>query len=169
MRGKVFRRTRHGGGVLLLLVPGKLALLAASAVTVLAVVALRPPALTEGSASRFVIAAVASGTVAPGAAVPVDLLLTNPNPVRLAVTNLTARIDGVRTDSSCTPQDFAVTQFSGRYGFVVAANATRTLSELGLDAAAWPHVQLVNRPANQDGCKGATIVFRLSGSAVGVR
>jgi len=50
-----------------------------------------------------------------------------------------------------------VTQYNGRYPMVVPGSSTVTLSGLGVASARWPQIQLVDRPFNQDGCKGATV------------
>ena len=100
-----------------------------------------------------------------------DLTLTNPNGVALAITRLTVRVSDVRVTNGrglCTRADFEVHQFSGAYGFVVSASHTATLTELGIPGEYWPRLVMINRPVNQDGCKRAAITLSFRGRTVGV-
>jgi len=42
---------------------------------------------------------------------------------------------------------------------------TKTLSQLGYTGAQLPSIRMLDRPLNQDGCRGATLNFTYSGSA----
>ena len=102
---------------------------------------------------------------------PLDLSLTNPNDSAMSVTDLRVRVQKVSAPNAdaahpCAAGDFAVAQGSSSRKITLAARATRTLSNLGLPRASWPHVGMLNRPANQDGCKGAslTLAYTASGS-----
>jgi hypothetical protein len=64
----------------------------------------------------------------------------------------------------CAISDFAVTQFSGVYPFLIP-HGTSSLQSLGFAATTWPRIRLLNRPVNQDGCKGATITLSFSGAS----
>ena len=68
---------------------------------------------------------------------------------------------------SCSAADFAVTQFSGSFDFVLPASATRTLAELGIPTSAWPSVTMLDRPINQDGCKNASLKLGFGGTSIG--
>ena len=66
----------------------------------------------------FRIRGRASGRLAPGRSVPVDLVLTNPHAFPVSVMSLTLRVRSIRAPHAdaghpCTLGDFAVTQYSG--------------------------------------------------------
>lgn len=120
--------------------------------------------------TNFSISGDLSGVLEPGLTVPLDLVLTNPGPVGLTVSSLevgVAGVDAPLADATypCTVEDFSVTQFSGVYGFTLPASSTSSLSGLGLPPEEWPGVTMVNRPVNQNGCKGATVEFDFTGTA----
>ena len=76
--------------------------------------------------------------------------------LQIAVTSVTApRADPAHP---CGPADFAVVPYTGQ-PLMVPPGPERTLAELGVPAAQWPHLAMVDRVANQDGCKDATIGF----------
>ena len=106
--------------------------------------------------------------VAPGVAPkPLELSITNPNNQPLPITNLTVVVKGTST-SGCVASDYAVTQFSGAYPVTIPANATASLSSLGIPSTQWPTLAFNNKPAvNQNACKGATVALSFSGSAEG--
>jgi hypothetical protein len=62
------------------------------------------------------------------------------------------------TDSGAV-HDFTVDQTSSGLEITVAARATSALSNLGVSSAKQPHVGMLNRPANQDGCRGASLTL----------
>ena len=64
-----------------------------------------------------------------------------------------------------TPRDSPIQQFAGAYPFKLAASRTRSLTDLGFPQSQWPQVGMVNRPVNQDGCKGATVTLKYTGTA----
>lgn len=106
----------------------------------------------------------------PGGSAPLDLTVTNPLDTDLGVSRLIVEIDEVdapnATESEpCQLDDFAVVQLAVDDELVVEAGATVTLTELGVPREAWPHVQMLGKDRNQDGCKNAT--FSLAFSAVG--
>jgi hypothetical protein len=112
--------------------------------------------------------------LAPGISRPLDLTITNPNKKALSVTNLTVTVQSVaRTpfavshSQPCTPSDYAVTQYGGSYPLTVPGSSSAPLSSLGVTSSAQPKVAMLNRPVNQDGCKGATLTLAYSGSGQG--
>jgi hypothetical protein len=115
-----------------------------------------------------------SGTVAglqPGAPAAIDLVLRNPSAQNLSVTGLTVIAKSVSAPQSttqlpCTLADFSMGQYSGTYPLALPASSTRTLSSLGVPSARRPQVTLINRPLNQDGCQGASVVLTYSGQGV---
>jgi hypothetical protein len=117
----------------------------------------------------FTIAGSA-GDLEPGVARSLNLAITNPNRQGLLVTWLTVSIQRVSAPNAtaalpCTVADFAVRQFSGDYPLAVPASSTRTLSALGTPGSQRPQVTLVDRPLDQDGCKGASLVLGYGGMA----
>lgn len=120
------------------------------------------------SPPAFGISGALASMPVPGTIVPVVVSLTNPHAFPIVVSGLSVRLDritgqGVRR---CGPADFAVHQFSGEYGFVLGALRTSTLSQLGLRPPAWPQVAMLDRPVNQDGCKGVHLTLSITGTAV---
>ena len=63
----------------------------------------------------------------------------------------------------CTGADFALTQFSGAYPFYVPQGSS-SLSSLGFGTGTWPTLRLIDRPLNQDGCRGASIHVAYEGT-----
>ena len=125
------------------------------------------------TAKNFTISGSLSG-LAPGLSRPLNLTVTNPNNKALSVTNLTVTIQNVTRTSTavannlpCGTTDYAVTQYSGPYPLTIPANGSASLSDLGVPSSAWPKVTLIDRPVNQDGCKGATLALAYSGSGQG--
>jgi hypothetical protein len=128
--------------------------------------------VAEPETRSFTISGTLPRLLAPGIAAPLDLVLTNPHPDDLAISNLRTEltaVDAPQADAAhpCTTDDFAVTQFSGSYGFEVASATTASLSDLGIPESLWPRVAMVDRPVNQDGCKGASLALGFTGTGTG--
>ena len=126
------------------------------------------------SGKEFTIAGSAQTPLAPGVTAPLALALTNPNKKPIAVSNLTVTVTSVtRTPSAvaagraCSTADYQVRQYGGPYPLTVAGSSTLTLAQLGVAQSGWPALTLLDRPVNQDGCKGATVSLAYSGSAQG--
>ena len=123
-----------------------------------------------GGGLPFAISGNADGALYPGsAAVYMNLSLTNPNSVTIYVTSLTVALSISATHSGpnpCTPSDFDVThlQYTGGYPIVLPPG-TKTLSQLGYTQFQQPSIRMLDRPLNQDACKGATLNFTYTGSA----
>jgi hypothetical protein len=112
--------------------------------------------------SRFTVAVTPAGLLAPQHDLPLDLVLTNPDAGALQVGHLAVSITAVRAPEAdaahpCTVADFAIIPFSGAYGFTLPGSRSARLSALGIPAARWPRLAMINRPVNQDGCKHATL------------
>jgi hypothetical protein len=110
------------------------------------------------------------GPLWPGTSQAVDLALTNPNSQAIAINRLTVSIQEVsalRASSAlpCSAADFSVSQFSGAYPLSVPAHATVHLSDLGVEAVRGPQLRMLDRPVNQDGCRGATVTLAYAGTA----
>src|SRR5207237_210490 len=65
----------------------------------------------------------------------------------------------------CAASDFATTPLAPSSGIVVPARATVRLSALGIDPSRWPHLTMLERLADQDGCKGAALRLSYTGAA----
>jgi hypothetical protein len=114
------------------------------------------------------------GLLGPGASRPIDLVISNPNSRRLAVTHLTVTVRSVtRTgwavarNLPCGTEDYAVRQYSGAYPLGITARGRASLSGLHVATSAWPAVSMLDRRVNQDGCKGATLGLAYAGSGQG--
>jgi hypothetical protein len=110
--------------------------------------------------------------VSPGVTVPLDLTFTNPHDTVVSITTLTVAVDGVDAPNSdaihaCPLDDFTVDQAPLDLRITLAARATNSLSDLGLPPHMWPHLGMVNRPVNQDGCKGASLTLTYTASGPG--
>jgi hypothetical protein len=116
----------------------------------------------------FPISGRTTHMLSPGVSAPLDLSLTNDQSSALMVGRLAVRVESVRAPKAdaahrCTLADFGVTQFAGAYGFLVRGSTTSRLSALGIPAAVWPRVAMINRSLNQDGCKHATLTLAFTG------
>ena len=114
--------------------------------------------------SRFTVAVTPAGLLAPHHDLPLDLALTNPDARALQVGRLAVHIAAVHAPEAdpahpCTVADFAIIPFSGAYGFTLPGRRSARLSALGIPAAHWPRLVMINRPVNQDGCKHATLAL----------
>ena len=121
------------------------------------------------SSGRFTVVGSAGG-LQPGTLRSLNLAITNPNRLRISVTSLTVSLQRVSAPNAtrslpCTLADFTVEQFSGRYPLIVSARSTRTLSALRIPTAEWPQVAILDRPVDQDGCKGASVTLAYGGTA----
>jgi hypothetical protein len=130
-----------------------------------------PKQVQTGNAN-FALAGNLATPLEPGTASPLDLALTNPGTSEISISGLqvgVSSIEAPRASESypCTSDDFSVAQFSGAYGFKIPGSSTRTLSELGFSDAQLPQVAMPNRPINQNGCKGASLQFDFTGTALG--
>jgi len=123
------------------------------------------------SSRSFTVNGSVTQSLAPGApAAPVALTFTNPNNRALSVTNVTVAITGVLplAGRQCSTTDYAVAkQYTGPYPISVPAGGTRALDVPGADRSLFPHVVMVNKAVNQDGCKGAQVQLTLSGTGQG--
>ncbi|MEO5708908.1 MAG: hypothetical protein ABIQ59_03705 [Nocardioidaceae bacterium] len=121
------------------------------------------------SQRRFAISGHATGALSPGVTVPIDVTLFNPDPKSLAVANVTVKIRSVTPlpGRSCSADDYTMSQYTGPYPLTVPGQAQRSLSQLGVPARLWPQATFVNRPVNQDGCRGARVELGYVGSGHG--
>ncbi|MCU1517520.1 MAG: hypothetical protein JWQ75_2241 [Pseudarthrobacter sp.] len=127
----------------------------------------------DSTQKSFTLSGNLAGQLAPGASLPLDLGITNPNKKTLALTNLSVSIKSVTRTAyaiaqnlPCGTADYAVAQYSGPYPLAVPPG-TNSLGGLGIASTHWPRFTMLDTPANQDGCKGATLQLAYSGSGQG--
>jgi|SRR5450631_476605 len=122
-----------------------------------------------GSSAAFIIQGSGVEPISPGVRAPLDLKLTNPHDVSMSVTELRVTVQKVSAPNAddahpCAVGDFTVDQASGNVELTLAARSTSTLGGLGLSPSNLPHVGLLDLPANQDGCKGASLMLAYTAS-----
>jgi hypothetical protein len=111
------------------------------------------------------------GPILPGSLVALNLSFVNHNSFELTLDRVTVRVRSIhapRADRThaCTSADFKVRQLARSVELRLAGKSTRRLSAMGLSRAQWPAVGMLDRPVNQDGCKGA--LLRLDYKASGL-
>jgi hypothetical protein len=131
-----------------------------------------PPAGSSQIDRSFAIGGELTEPLEPGHAAALDLVLTNSDPSPLSVLSLGVRIAAItapraNADFPCTTDDFSVEQFSGAYPLMVPASSTQSLTDLGVPGAELPQVVMLNRPVNQNGCRGASLRFDFGGTGTG--
>jgi hypothetical protein len=126
-----------------------------------------------GTSSSFTISGDVSRSISPGELVALNLTLDNTTDHDLAIDRIAVAVvavDAPRADADhpCSVADFEVRHLSGGLVLRLAGNSAETLGSLAVPHDSWPAVGMVNRPANQDGCKGAslTLAYEASGMEV---
>lgn len=118
------------------------------------------------------VTGVAQGQLSPGTSAPIALNFQNPNKRLVQMNRVRVKISGIiapHADAShpCTTADFAVRQMPRPTLIRVPARSTTDLAAMRVPIEIWPSLRMLNRPLNQDGCKGAEI--RLKFKARGLR
>jgi hypothetical protein len=128
--------------------------------------------IVQASKKNFTISGNLGTPLSPGATIPLNLSITNPNNKGLALSSLSVSIASVtRTQAAvvaglpCTPADYLVTNYSGQYPLAVPVG-TSTLDQLK-PPQDWPRIAMLDTTSNQDGCKGATLQLAYSGAGEG--
>jgi hypothetical protein len=107
----------------------------------------------------------------PGALpTPVDPSLHNPNGYPLRVTRITLAVRAVIAPHAtpalpCAAADFTTTSYTGHT--FLAPSGWSTLEHDRVPRTQWPTVAMLDRPVNQDGCRGATLELAYKGSTIG--
>lgn len=119
--------------------------------------------LTTGSDS-FSISGNTTLPISPGVTVPLDLGFSNPHDFALRVSQVRVELAAIKAPNRtrhrpCTTADFAVRQAPTGLTLHVAAHATGSLSIFHVRPGRWPRVGMLDSSANQDGCKGATLIL----------
>ncbi|HEY5143264.1 MAG TPA: hypothetical protein VII98_07165 [Solirubrobacteraceae bacterium] len=129
-----------------------------------------PPTTTPGPSSapapdtrRLLIGGNLSAALTPGAVQPLDAKLGNPFDEPLDVTSI--ELTAVRINAPaatpalpCDSSDFALQPLTGP-PVRVGAGVVASLADLGVPRERWPAITMLDRPANQNGCKGAVVTF----------
>lgn len=102
--------------------------------------------------------------LAPGSGGSLDASLANPFGEDVDVTVLEVAIVAIGAPNAtalrpCGPVDFVAGPYTGP-PIRLQAGATRSLEELDVPRRLWPTIAMVDRPVNQDGCKGAQLTLR---------
>lgn len=123
--------------------------------------------------SSFTISGDVSSAIRPGELVALNLTLDNASDLDLAIDRITVAVVGINapladTDHPCTAADFQVRELSGGVVVRLARNSVDNLSGLQVPKANWPAVGMLNRPVNQDGCKGASLTLNYEASGTEV-
>ncbi len=118
----------------------------------------------DGSYRHLVLSGRPERALTPGANVPINLRLTNPNSFAVTARNLTVRIGDIEAPRAtstrpCSADDFTIAQSPDRLTLVLRARQTTTLGARSVRRADWPWVRMINRGANQDGCKAASVTL----------
>ncbi|HEV3000973.1 MAG TPA: hypothetical protein VGW75_09575 [Solirubrobacteraceae bacterium] len=120
--------------------------------------------LTVQQSFDFQIAGSASRPLVPGRRVPLDLTLTNRNAFPIAVKALGGEVLDSTSVRGCSGTRNYVLRAYGGTGFTLPPG-TAKLSALGVPQAQWPAVEMRALNVSQDGCKGAGITLKFTGSA----
>jgi hypothetical protein len=101
----------------------------------------------------------------PGAAaVPLDLVFTNPHPAPITVQSVSVSVTG--TDAAgCGAANFTVSQ-PLQATPTVPPGSTMSLQQLGVDQADWPQLRMLD-VGNQDACRNASVNLSYTGTATG--
>jgi hypothetical protein len=100
----------------------------------------------------------------PGAAVPLDLVFTNPHPAPITVQSVTVSVTGTNA-GGCGAANFTVSQ-PLQTTPTVPPRSTMSLQQLGVDQADWPQLRMLD-VGNQDACRNATVDLAYTGTATG--
>lgn len=127
----------------------------------------------QTSKKTFSISGNLDAPLTPGATIPLNLSISNPNNKGLALSSLSVSITGItRTQDAvaaalpCTSADYVVTNYSGPYPITVPVGSS-SLQSLGIAPALWPQIAMLDTALNQDGCKDATLQLAYSGAGEG--
>lgn len=95
---------------------------------------------------------------------PITVTLTNPNPVPIFVSEVTVTLPDTSPNGCSILDNFEVDQSDISTSNTVTVPAGGSLT-LPADGATPPRIRLVNKPVNQDACKGVTFPLTYSGTA----
>jgi hypothetical protein len=129
--------------------------------------------LVQSSNKTFSISGNLATPLTPGAKLPLNLIISNPNNKSLALNSLSVVITAINRAPAavaaglqCTAADYVVTNYSDSYPLDVPVGS-HSLYSLRVAEALWPQIAMLDTTLNQDGCKGATLQFAYSGAGQG--
>lgn len=127
------------------------------------------PSTSTTTGPRLLVGGDLRISLGPGVTRGVDVKLGNPFDLALDVTSIDLAIDGINApnatpDLPCDRRDFQVAPMTGEPIRLVAQHVT-SLSEIGIPGNLWPSITMLDRPVNQDGCKGAALTFHYRAEA----
>jgi hypothetical protein len=116
--------------------------------------------------ASFGITATIPTSLWPGTSQRVDLKLSNPLAYDLRVDRVDLAVTGATLDGSpnpaCGTANFTTTSFFGPLN--LAANTTKTLSQLGVPQSQWPTLSMLETNANQNACQRSVVVLAYTGT-----
>ncbi len=117
--------------------------------------------------SSIEISGVTRKLLHPGGSSRINLEFANRGSPATTLRHVRVTISGIDAPQAdkthpCTRADFRVRPMRSR-PFVLPAHASTSLIRLGVPAWQWPRLRMLNRPVNQDGCKGATLTLTYTG------
>lgn len=126
-----------------------------------------------GNPSAFAISGDFNRAISPGQWVALDLVLDNTNDSEVVIDRITVAVVGIDApradaDHSCSTADFGVRQLSGGVAIRLPGNSIVNLSGRDVPEENRPAVGMINRPVNQDGCKGASLTLSYEASGMEV-
>ena len=105
--------------------------------------------------------------LSPGATVPLNVSISNPNNKTLTLNSLSVSITGIRRTEAalaaslpCTRDDYTVSNYNGHPLTIPGGHSS--LQSLEIPPALWPKISMLDTFLNQDGCKGATLSLAYS-------
>jgi hypothetical protein len=118
------------------------------------------------------ITGAAHGQLRPGTSAPIALTFQNPNKHRVKMNRVRVKISGVIAPNAdaahpCTAADYAIRQMPRKTLLKIRGKRTTALAATKIPMESWPWLTMLNRPLNQDGCKGAEV--RLKFKARGLK
>ena len=120
--------------------------------------------------SQVEISGTARRTLRPGGSSGINLAFTNRSSSPVTLRHVRVTITGVSAPEAdaqhpCTRADFRVRPMQAA-ALVVPGAAPTDLVRLAVPSWRWPHLEMRNRPSNQDGCKGARLTLGYVGYQV---
>ena len=111
------------------------------------------------------VTGAAQGQLSPGISVPIALTFQNPNKHRVQMKRVRVKITGISAPNAnaahpCTTADYAVKQMQRKVVLRVRGKRTTNLAAMHIPMDSWPWLTMLNRPLNQDGCKGAQLTLK---------
>ena len=110
----------------------------------------------------FTISGDLAEPVSPGAAIPLDLSITNTHTSPLVVSDVTVIVQSIHAPNAtesrpCSTDDYEVLQMPVTLTLLVGSRTSSSLAELDVAQEDWPQVGMIDAASNQDGCKSASL------------